>query len=263
MVWGRFELTYMGHWPLAEMEAAFGTTAEAFAWYGGYPGAAQLVEDETRWKRYVADALIEPSISRDILYLTRVEKPALLRRLFELGCSYSGQILSYNKIIGQLQDAGNTTTLAHYLHLLDSAGLLGGLEKYAGNKVRQRQSSPKFQVHNTALIAAQHPDSFSDIIAEPHKWGRVVESAVGAHLINHCRASALELYYWREGNQEVDFVLAHRGKVIGLEIKSGTVGKGLGMAAFQKAHKPDKVLIIGHSGIPWPEFLRMDPLDLF
>ena len=260
---GRFETIYLGHWSYGEMKHAFNFTPEQFVWFGGYPGAAALIDDEERWARYIVDSLIETSISKDILMLTRVDKPSLMKRLFELGCGYSGQILSYTKILGQLQDAGNTTTLAHYLHLLDTAGLLGGLEKYHPGNLRSRASSPKFQVHNTALISAQQQHTFHDISENPELWGRWVESSVGAHLINHTRTDALKLYYWRQGNHEVDFVLEHKGKIIGLEIKSGRSQHASGMAVFCKECNPYKVLLVGNSGIPWQEFLELNPLELF
>jgi uncharacterized protein len=261
---GRFELTYLGHWSFSEMQTAFDWNANQFAWFGGYPGTARLVHDEHRWKKYVSDALIEPSISRDILSLTRVDKPALLRRLFEFGCLYSGQLLSYNKMLGQLLDAGNTTTLAHYLDLLDSAGLLCGLEKYAGDRLRQRLSSPKFQVHNTALIAATHPSLFSQIVAQPVEWGRIVESAVGAHLVNYARQEGFRVYYWREANDEVDFVLEHRGKTVAIEVKSSAKSGNLkGMDVFKKQFEPNKLLLIGSTGLPWQEFLTINPIELF
>lgn len=261
---GRFELTYIGHWSYPEMQAAFGWDEQQFVWFGGYPGAADLINDEPRWKRYVHDALLETSISKDILMLTRVDKPALLRQLFEIGCAYSGQILSYNKIVGQLQDAGNTTTLANYLTLLSQAGLLSGLEKYAGNKIVQRGSSPKFQVHNTALLSAQSNYTFAQIRQRPDLWGRQVESAIGAHLINHGLANDFKVHYWREANQEVDFVLEKRGAVIGLEVKSGpTGGCHSGIGAFRQKFQPERVLLIGQGGLPWAEFLAMDPGALF
>lgn len=260
---GRFELTYIGHWSLAEMRAAFGFSPNQFAWFGGYPGTARLIDDEFRWKKYVVDALIEPSISRDILSLTRVDKPALLKRLFEIGCLYSGQILAFNKILGQLLDAGNVTTLAHYLTLLDSAGLLGGLEKFSGEAIRQRQSSPKFQVHNTALLSAQMPETLPEIKEKPEKWGRIVESAVGAHLLNHARQTGSRLFYWREGNNEVDFVLQHRGKTLAIEVKSGLLRNSSGMDVFKKKYHPNSMLLVGGGGLTWEEFLQIDPGDLF
>jgi predicted AAA+ superfamily ATPase len=260
---GRFETSYLGHWSYSEMHQAFGFSPEQYVWFGGYPGSVSFVADEDRWKNYVNDALIETSISKDILMLTRVDKPALLRRLFELGCLYSGQVLSYTKIIGQLQDAGNTTTLSHYLQLLATAGLLEGIEKYACDQLRQRSSSPKFQVHNTALITAQQAANLSEVRERPEVWGRWVEAAIGAHLVNHQWSGGYKVHYWRQGNFEVDFVLEKRGKVIGLEVKSGATQKAPGMEAFQKYHQPDKILLVGNSGIPWQEFLTISPSQLF
>lgn len=260
---GRFESTYMGHWSFDEMQQAFGWDINQYIWFGGYPGSATLINDEERWKTYVQESLIETSISKDILMLTRVDKPALMKRLFELGCLYSGQILSYTKVLGQLQDAGNSTTLSHYLELLDTAGLLAGIEKYAPDVIRQRSSSPKFQVHNTALISAQRNDLFKDALAKPDKWGRMVESAIGAHLINHSLTEKFNIHYWRERNEEVDFVIERRGKVIGLEVKSGTTGLTSGMTAFKSKFNPDKVLLIGNAGLPSQDFLKLNPVSLF
>lgn len=261
---GRFEATYLGHWSYKEMKVAFGLTAEEFIWFGGYPGAIALKDDEDRWKNYIRDSLLETSISKDILMLTRVDKPALMKRLFELGSVYSGQVLSYTKIMGQLADAGNTTTLANYLNLLNDAGLLGGLEKYSPNMVRKRSSSPKFMVHNTAIMSGISNESMDTLLADPKAWGRWVESAVGAHLINQSfKDKKLNVYYWREGNEEVDFVLEYKKRVIALEVKSSKTGTLSGMNAFSKQFKPEKTLLIGADGIPWQEFLQMDVLDLY
>jgi predicted AAA+ superfamily ATPase len=260
---GRFEATYMGHWKFTEMREAFGWDEKQYAWFGGYPGSASLIGDEARWKNYVSDSLIETSISKDILMLTRVDKPALMKKLFELGCLYSGQILSFTKIMGQLTDAGNSTTLSNYLHSLDTAGLLGGLEKFSKDRIRKRSSSPKFMVHNMALISAQRNEYFSEIIMKPDQWGRITESAIGAHLLNNSFSGKYNVYYWRDGNNEVDFVIEKRGKVIGLEIKSGAAGKTEGMNAFKKKVNPDKILLVGKPGLPWEEFLRIDPAELF
>jgi len=260
---GRFETTYMGHWSFLEMHEAFGWNSNQYVWFGGYPGSAGLIAEEVRWKAYVQQSLIETSISRDILMLTRIDKPALMKRLFELGCSYSGQILSYNKMIGQLHDAGNTTTLSHYLDLLNTAGLLAGIEKFSGNLIYKKSSSPKFQVHNTALISAQSDDAFKDIQIKPDVWGRSVESSIGAHLINHSITEGFSVSYWRERNEEVDFVLEKKGKVIGLEVKSGVARSSSGIEAFKKAFSPDKVLLIDDNGLPWQEFLKINPVELF
>ncbi len=260
---GRFEMINMGHWSFIEMQEAFGFTVDDFCWFGGYPGTASLITDEFRWKDYVLNALIETSISKDILMLTRIDKPALMKNLFELGCLYSGQILSYTKMIGQLQDAGNTTTLSHYLSLLHSAGLLAGIEKYAGDIIRKRSSSPKFQVHNTALISAQMRDNKNTIQADSSRWGRMVESAIGAHLLNATLHGKMNLFYWREKNEEVDFIVEKNGEVIALEVKSsgGTSLKGL--KALSNAFPVKKSLLVGDAGIPVNEFLKINPLELF
>ena len=260
---GRFETIYLGHWTFSEMENAFGYSADEFTYFGGYPGSAGLISNEKRWKDYIKNSLIESTISQDILMMTRVDKPALLKNLFEIGSQYSGQVLSYSKILGQLQDAGNTTTLSHYLELLSISGLLEGLEKYYTEKVRQRSSSPKFQISNTALLSAQVPHSFVEIKKNPEKWGRWVESAVGAHLLNFSKTEDIKLYYWRHVNDEIDFVVVHKEKVIALEIKSGNTQKASGMIAFQKQFKPNKILLIGNSGLPWQEFIKINPIELF
>lgn len=260
---GRFESTYLGHWTFAEMHETFGWTAEQFVWFGGYPGSAHLIREEERWKNYVVNALIETSISKDILMLTRVDKPALMKRLFELGCLYSGQVLSYTKVQGQLQDAGNTTTLSHYLSLLDTAGLLAGIEKYAADIIRKRSSSPKFQVYNTALISAQRNELFDEVKVQPEKWGRMVESAVGAHLLNAGQINGFAVYYWRHRNEEVDFVIEKRGKVVAIEVKTNAEDSTAGMKTFKEQFNPDKILLVGKKGLPWQDFLEMKPSELF
>jgi predicted AAA+ superfamily ATPase len=260
---GRFETTHISHWSFSEMHEAFGLTPEQYVWFGGYPGAATLISDEERWKNYINDALIETSISKDILMLTRVDKPALLRKLFELGCLYSGQILAYTKIVGQLQDAGNTTTIAHYLDLLDTAGLLAGIEKFSGSKIRQRSSSPKFQVYNTALITAQQPETLEEVRRKPEVWGRWIEAAMGAHLVNNQLGGGYNVMYWRHRTDEVDFVLEKKGRIVGIEVKSGVTQRARGMEIFKTMHHPEKMLLVGTSGIPWQEFLRVQPSSLF
>lgn len=261
---GRFEATYLGHWSYREMKDAFGLTPSEFIWFGGYPGAISLKEDEDRWKNYVRDALLETSISKDILMLTRVDKPALMKRLFEIGSLYSGQVLSFTKVMGQLADAGNTTTLANYLELLNEAGLLSGIEKYSPNLVRKRSSSPKFMVHNTAIMSGLSNEAHDTLLVDPKAWGRWVESALGAHLINQSfKNKKLKIYYWREGNNEVDFVVEFKKRIIALEVKTSKVGSLTGMNAFSKNFHPEKSLVVGTGGIPWEEFLQLDVLDLF
>jgi hypothetical protein len=253
---GRFEVLRLPHWSLAEMRAAFGFTLDQYVYFGGYPGAAPLAGEPERWRRYILDALVETTIARDVLLLTRVDKPALLRRLFELGCRYSGQILSYNKMLGQLHDAGNTTTLAHYLELLGGAGLLIGLPKFSEHLVRQRRSSPKLQVMNTALMSAQSGLLFDEALADPELWGRLVESAAGAHLANAAALGSCELHYWRVGNHEVDFVVRAGKSLVGIEVKSTRRRDALpGMGAFSAAARPTGTLLVGGDGIPLGEFL--------
>lgn len=260
---GRFEKTFMGHWSFIEMSQAFGWNENQYVWFGGYPGTASLISDEKRWRDYVSDALIETSISKDILLLTRVDKPALMRRLFELGCLYSSQVLSYTKMLGQLQDAKNTTTLSHYLQLLETAGLLSGIEKYSPNIIRQRSSSPKFLVHNTALISAQRNVSFDDGIKDGKFWGRMVESSVGAHLINSSYSEDYNIHYWKQDNHEIDFVLERDGNAIALEVKSNDEKIDANIKAFHNQFQQVKIILVGEKGLPWQEFLKMNPADLF
>jgi predicted AAA+ superfamily ATPase len=247
---GRFENLNATHWLYPEMHKAFGWSIEKYLYFGGYPGAAMLVEDQSRWARYIMEALIETTISRDILLMTAVNKPALLRRLFYLGCRYSGQILSYQKMAGQLQDVGNTTTLAHYLELLSGAGMLTGIQKFAGQTVRSRASSPKLQVLNTALISAQNHYTFKEARENPEYWGHLTESAVGAHLLNTIEGKNIALYYWREGQYEVDFILQKGKKIIAFEVKSGqNKEKFTGLEAFRKHYQPYRIYVIGEQGV--------------
>lgn len=257
---GRFETISLTHWSYTEMQQAFGFSLDQYLFYGGYPGAAPLVGEPERWTRYILDSLIETSISRDVLLLTRVDKPALLRRLFELACRYSGQILSYTKMLGQLQDAGNTTTLAHYLDLLAGAGMVRGLPKYAGDAARSRGSSPKLQVLNTALMTSTSGLTYAEARADREFWGRLVESAVGAHLANAAMRGECTLHYWRERNHEVDFVVQAGRRLTAIEVKSGRAPLAhAGTAAFVEAFKPQRTLLVGGDGIAVDDFL-MQPV---
>ena len=253
---GRFELLPIPHWSFDEMRRAFGFTLEQYIYFGGYPGAAPLIEDPSRWARYIKDSLVETTIARDVLLLSRVDKPALLRQLFELGCRYSGQVLSYTKMLGQLQDAGNSTTLAHYLDLLAGAGMLTGLQKYAGSAVRQRGSIPKLQVLNTALMTALSGLSLAEARRDADYWGRLTESAVGAHLANAAMSEDCRLYYWREQNREVDFVVKAGRQVLAIEVKSGRRRDVLtGIAAFHSRFRNTRTLLVGADGVSLEGFL--------
>jgi len=253
---GRFELIRTPHWSFAEMRDAFGWDLDRYLYFGGYPGSAPLVRDEERWRRYVLDSLVETTISRDVLLLTRVDKPALLRQLFQLACEYSGQVLAFTKMLGQLHDAGNTTTLAHYLELLGGAGMVTGVPKFAGSRIRTRASSPKLLALNTALMSLHSGRSFREARAEPDWWGRLVETAVGAHLLN----SEIETYYWRERSREVDFVTRAGRTLTALEVASGARKSSLpGVAEFGRRHPGARSLLVGGQGIPVAEFLAASP----
>lgn len=252
---GRFEVIRVTHWSFSEMREAFDWDLNRYIYFGGYPGAATLVDDEFRWKAYVLDAIIEPTLSRDVLQLARVDKPALLRRLFVLGCLYSGQILSYQKMIGQLQDVGNTTTLAHYLDLLSGAWMVTGLDKFAGDHARSRAASPKLLALNTALITAQLDHSFESAQRDHELWGRLVESAIGAHICNNA-ASGAQITYWRERNQEVDYVISSGSTLTAIEVKSGrNKGALAGLDAFASNYSTASKRLVGTGGIPLEMFL--------
>ena len=258
---GRFEVIAAPHWSFSEIHQAFRWGVEKFIYYGSYPGASPLISQPDSWRRYILDSLVETSISRDILLMTRVDKPALLRRVFQLACDYSGQILSYQKMLGQLTDAGNTVTLAHYLQLLQGAGMVAGLSKFSHGKVRQRGSSPKLQVLNTALMTVTSGMNFEETRKDGNAWGRLVESAVGAHLLGDTLGKDIEVTYWRDRNMEVDFVVQQGRNIVAIEVKSGKRREALnGMAAFQKQFAPMRSLLVGGDGIPLKEFLST-PVD--
>ncbi len=256
---GRFEIIPVRHWSYPEMKDAFGWGLEQYLYFGGYPGSASLINDQQRWRRYIFDSLIETTVSRDVLLMVRIDKPALLRRLFELGCLYSGQILSYQKMIGQLQDVGNTTTLAHYLDLLKGSGLVTGLQKYAGQAVRQRASSPKLLALNNALMTAMSHLSYDEARQNSEFRGRLVETAVGNTLANNIIGKDMKLYYWVERNREVDFILAKGNDIIAIEVKSGRTRTALpGLESFTRTFYVKKKLLVGTEGIPLDEFLSID-----
>lgn len=263
---GRFEILPVTHWSFEEMNQAFSWDIDTYIFYGGYPGPATFINHDqfSRWENYINDSLIETTISRDILLMTQVNKPILLRRLFQLGCSYSSQILSFHKMLGQLDEAGNTTTLAHYLELLAGAGLITGISKFSNQPFRSKGSSPKLQVLNTALMTAQIGKTFEESKEDKEYWGRLVESAVGAYLLNQIRGTKIELYYWREKNLEVDFILKKGSKTIAIEVKSSLRKESFsGMNAFVDSFTPYKALVVGYQGIPVEEFLKISVIDLF
>ena len=255
---GRYELIRMPHWSYSEMREAFDFNVEQYIYFGGYPGGAKHIHDERRWRRYIKDSIIAPAIESDILATKTIYKPALMRQLFDLGCMYSGKELSLNKMLGQLKDAGNVTTLAGYLNTLGEARLLCGLQKYARDEARKYNSVPKLMVYNTALLTAQTNTTFPTAFTTPNLWGRWVESAVGAHLLNQADEYDYKLYYWRENDDEVDFVVELGGQNIAIEVKSGRRSTNRGLKVFADKFHPQQSFVIGTDGIPVEEFLTWD-----
>ncbi|MDR0864279.1 MAG: ATP-binding protein [Candidatus Symbiothrix sp.] len=260
---GRYELMNITHWSFDEMRDAFGWSLDQYIYFGGYPGSASLIGNEERWKDYIRESLVETTLSKDILMMTRVDKPILLKRLFDIGCKYSSQILSLTKVQGELQESGNLTTLSGYLTLLKEAGLLSGLEKYAADIIRKRASKPKFQVHNNALLAAGQNVSFETLRNDHKEWGRFAESAVGAHLINSGLKHRFKVYYWNEGGFEVDYVIEKGEDIIALEVKSGKESVNKGISLFDEVFHPRGIYLVGTDGIPFEKFLSMNPAELF
>ena len=260
---GRFEMIRMGHWSFPEMHDAFDMSLDQYIYFGGYPGTAPLIKNEERWHNYIKESLIETAISKDVLMTATIYKPALLRRLFEIGCSYSGELLSLTKLLGQLQDSGNVTTLSNYLQVLNECNMLVGLQKYAGDNARRYAFIPKFQVYNNALMNAYSSDSFNTLRLDPRRWGRVVESAVGSHLLNYSDVLDYNVYYWRDGKDEVDFVIEKNHQLWAIEVKSGRRTANEGLAKFRELFKPKMSLVVGTGGIPIKEFLTLDIRNLF
>jgi hypothetical protein len=258
---GRFETIPISHWLFEECRDAFNWTLEQYIYFGGYPAAASLIKNEDRWASYVLDSLIETSISRDIMLMTRVHKPALLRRVFELGCLCSGSVVSYQKMLGQLQDAGNAATLAHYLELLEGVGLLAGVQKFSLDATQQKASSPKLQVLNTALATVQNSLSFEETRKDRELWKRLVECAIGAHLVNSHFGTRAEIFYWKEGNRSVDFILRKGKKLIVVDINHSHKGRNIqGIETFKEKFDPTKIIYVGEGGIPVEDFLSK-PLE--
>ena len=260
---GRFEEIRMSHWSYMEMKECFGFTLDQYIYYGGYPGAASLIDDEDRYQQYIQSGIVDATINKDILMDTPIGKPALLRQTFELGSAYSGQLLSLNKMLGSLQDAGNTATLAGYIHLLDESGLLCGLKKYSIDTARRKASIPKLQVYNNALKMVYSSLAFDEAITNRQAWGHIFESAVGAYIVSQSFVHRFEVFYWRERNDEVDFILRKKGSVVAIEIKSNAEKRTKGLEVFKNLFSPQAAFIVGDGGISAEEFLTMDIRKLF
>ncbi|MCB6971884.1 MULTISPECIES: ATP-binding protein [Butyricimonas] len=260
---GRFEEIRMTHWSYPEMRDAFGMTLEQYIFFGGYPGAAFLIDDEERWSQYINSAIIDATINKDILYDSPVGKPALLRQAFELGSSYSGEIVSLTKMVGALQDAGNTTTLASYLNLLGDSGLLGGLQKFTIDHSRQRASAPKFQVYNNALKNIYGDLTFKEAVINSKEWGRIFESAIGAHIISNAFIGGYKVFYWRERDKEVDYILQKKSRIVAIEVKSNREKYNAGLEEIRKMYNPYMTMVVGDGGMKAEDFLSINPTKLF
>lgn len=260
---GRFELIRLGHWTAKEMSDAFGWTLDEWIYYGGYPGTAAFVKDIRRWRKYVKESLVAPAIEKDVIMTSNIYKPALMKQLFEIGCSYSAELLSLTKTLGQLQDAGNVTTLSSYLGILNECNLLTGLQKFANDEARRYQSVPKYQVYNNALLTAYRGTTYEKDRTNTNVWGRWVESAVGAYLLGGADEGGYKVYYWHERSDEVDYIIVRQGDVIALEVKSGRRGMNSGLPKFRERFHPKRDLVIGTDGIPFADFFNMNIEDLF
>ena len=260
---GRFEEIRMSHWSFGEMQECFGFSLEQFVYYGGYPGSASLIGDEDRFQQYIQSSIIDATINKDILMDTPIGKPALLRQTFELGAAYSGSLLSLTKMVGSLQDAGNTSTLAGYLGLLNDSGLLAGLQKYSVDVARKRASIPKLQVYNNALKTIYNGMTLEQVVADRKAWGHIFESAVGAYIVNEAFKHRFEVTYWRDGNDEVDFVLKKNNSIVAIEVKGNAEKRTAGLDEFKKKFNPINAFIVGPEGVKPEDFLKMDLRKLF
>jgi len=266
---GRFEIIPFPHWSFSECRDCFDISFDEYVFYGGYPGALQILldsgHDVERWGAYVRDALIETVLNKDILLLTPVAKPALFRQVFSLACLHPAEVLSLNKMLGQLQEAGNATTILSYLKLLDAAMLLKPLERFSGNRIRQKISSPKLVLLNNALVNASFPQRFNEIKENDSRWGRLVENTVGAALVNNNAGKAVEIFYWRDRDHEIDFVLRQGEKVLGIEVKTGGRQTSKGRGPFLRKFPAHEVIMtcVGGGDIPAEALVSMSAEEIF
>lgn len=252
---GRFEIIRFPHWSYLECRKAFGCNLEDYIFYGGYPGGYELRNDEVRWKQFVTDSLIETAITRDIMILADVQKPVLLRKLLYLGCEYGGQILSYGKILGDLNDAGSKLTLMNYQKYLESAFLMGGLQAWKGSGIYRQKSPPKWIPLNTALMTALSAKSKKEMVSDKKFYGRLVEVVIGAYLYNQALVNRYEIYYWREDRDEIDFVVKHGEKLLAIEVKTGFEYGGKAFEVFKKKYPKAQALLVGEYGVSVEKFL--------
>lgn len=253
---GRFEEVVSTQWTFQECRDAFGYTLDEFLFFGGYPGSSPLIRDLDRWFAYMHGSIIEPTLTQDVLEMERVRKPALLRALFEIGAAYSAQEISYRKLLGQLDDRGNTETVSHYLDLIAHAGLLSGLKKYDEKPLRAKTSSPRLMVHDTSLMTAATEEDWESLVSDPARRGHLVESAVGAYLIARSQSERFSVHWWRERDAEVDFVVAKGHRRTAIEVKGGRAhGAALGLGKFLERFPGSSGLVVGSESCPLESFL--------
>ncbi len=260
---GRFEIIRFTHWSYMECHEAFGCSLENYLFYGGYPGGYELMNEERRWKRFVTDSLVETAITRDIMFLADVQKPVLLRKLLYLGCEFGGQVLSYGKILGDLHDAGSKLTLMNYQKYLEAAFLMGGLQAWKGKGILRQKSPPKWLPLNTALMTALSSKSKKEMMTDKKVYGRLVEVAIGAYLYNQALVNGYEIYYWREGDAEIDFVVRYGEKLLGIEVKTGFEYGGKAFNLFKDRYPKAQTLLVGEYGVHVEKFLKTPVEDFF
>lgn len=252
---GRFEILRSTQWTFSECREAFGYSLDDFLMLGGYPGAAALKNDAPRWLSYLRDSIIEPTITQDVLEMEAVRKPALLRALFEIGALYSSQEISYRKLLGQLDDRGNTDVIAHYLDLLSHAGLMSGLKKYDEKALVVKTSSPRLLVHDTSLMTASLGNDADRVMSDTALRGHLVETAVGAYLLARSQREGFDLRWWRDRGAEVDFVVTSGRRRTAIEVKSGRVKGTKGLGEFVQRYPGTYALIVGSEEFPLEDFL--------
>ena len=253
---GRFELHFCEQWDYSECKAVFGYSLDEYLYFGGYPGAAPLITDNQRWLNYMHNSIIAPSLTKDVIALENIHKPAVMQALFTLGAAYSGQEISYRKLLGQLDDAGNATTVANYLFLLSTAGLLSGLQKYSEKLLKTRSSSPRLIVHDTSLMVASYGQYRDFLLTDHDRRGHLTESAVGAYLVKRGKIEGFEVFWWREGTAEVDFILQNGRDLTAIEVKSGRIKNTQGLDVFASKYACTHSLVVGSGNAPLEAFLQ-------
>lgn len=262
---GRFETIKMGYWDWQEMHEAFGFSMDEYVYFGGFPGLAPDIQDEDRWRNLMEDSIISPILTRDILEIEEIRNPALLRQVFELACIESAKELSLTKMQGTM-NSGTVPTIKNYLDILNKSMIVQPLQNYSPSRVKEKQSVPKMQVFNNAFRNRFGTFSFDEARVDPAEWGRLVESAVGAHLANRAMTDDYELFYWRnERRQECDYVLRKGQALVAIEVKSGSVDKTVGFEKFKEqfADKVTAAFIVGPHALPLDDFFIMDLKSLF